>query len=53
MALNAAQSKLHVEVSGAALASRLQCPALVGLVFGTVPARRAAALSPVDALAWE
>lgn len=53
LALNAAQAKLHVEVSGAALALAFAVSSLVGLVFGTVPARRAAALSPVDALARE
>jgi macrolide transport system ATP-binding/permease protein len=52
-ALNAAQDKLVVSVSWAALGVAFAVSSAVGLVFGTVPARRAAALSPVDALARE
>ncbi len=52
-ALNAAQDKLWVSVSWAALGVAFAVSSAVGLVFGTVPARRAAALSPVDALARE
>jgi macrolide transport system ATP-binding/permease protein len=52
-ALNAAQDKLAVSVSWAALGVAFAVSSVVGLVFGTVPARRAAALSPVDALARE
>ncbi len=52
-ALNAAQQTLHVSVSWQALAVAFGVSSAVGLVFGTVPARRAAALSPVDALARE
>ena len=52
-ALNAAQDKLLVSVSWAALGVAFAVSSAVGLVFGTVPARRAAALSPVDALARE
>jgi macrolide transport system ATP-binding/permease protein len=52
-ALNAAQQTLHVSVSWQALAVAFGVSSTVGLVFGTVPARRAAALSPVDALARE
>jgi macrolide transport system ATP-binding/permease protein len=52
-ALNAAQDKLFVSVSWAALGVAFAVSSAVGLVFGTVPARRAAALSPVDALARE
>jgi macrolide transport system ATP-binding/permease protein len=51
--LNAAQDKLFVTVSWAALAVAFAVSSAVGLVFGTVPARRAAALTPVDALARE
>ncbi|MBH9579334.1 ATP-binding cassette domain-containing protein [Inhella proteolytica] len=51
--INAAQSDLKVEVSWAALGVAFAVSSLVGLIFGTLPARRAAALSPVDALARE
>ena len=51
--LNAAQDTLKVDVSWAALAVAFAVSSAVGLIFGTVPARRAAALSPVDALARE
>ncbi|MBW8847011.1 MAG: ATP-binding cassette domain-containing protein [Burkholderiales bacterium] len=52
-ALNAAQEHLKVIVSWAALGVAFAVSSGVGLVFGTLPARRAAALSPVDALARE
>ncbi|MDR7332315.1 ABC transporter permease [Roseateles asaccharophilus] len=52
-ALNAAQQHVHVVVSWAALGVAFAVSSAVGLVFGTLPARRAAALSPVDALARE
>ncbi len=51
--LNAAQDTLKVDVSWAALSVAFAVSSAVGLIFGTVPARRAAALSPVDALARE
>ncbi len=51
--LGAAQDTLKVDVSWAALGVAFAVSSAVGLVFGTVPARRAAALSPVDALARE
>jgi macrolide transport system ATP-binding/permease protein len=51
--LNAAQQHLHVTISWAALGVAFAVSSVVGLVFGTLPARRAAALSPVDALARE
>jgi macrolide transport system ATP-binding/permease protein len=51
--INAAQSDLKVEVSWAALGVAFAVSSLVGLAFGTLPAKRAAALSPVDALARE
>lgn len=52
-ALNAVQKDLHVQVSWAALGVAFAVSSSVGLLFGTLPARRAAALSPVDALARE
>jgi macrolide transport system ATP-binding/permease protein len=52
-ALNAAQQRLHVDISWAALGVAFTVSSAVGLLFGTLPARRAAALSPVDALARE
>jgi macrolide transport system ATP-binding/permease protein len=52
-ALNAAQQHLHVVISWAALGVAFAVSSGVGLVFGTLPARRAAALSPVDALVRE
>jgi len=51
--VNAAQQHLHVDISWAALGVAFAVSSGVGLVFGTLPARRAAALSPVDALARE
>jgi putative ABC transport system permease protein len=51
--LNAVQKELHVSVDLTALAVAFAVSSVVGLVFGTLPARRAAALSPVDALARE
>ena len=50
-ALNAAQGHLKVIISWAALGVAFAVSSGVGLIFGTLPARRAAALSPVDALA--
>ena len=52
-ALGAVQDALEVSVSWDALAVAFAVSSAVGLIFGTVPARRAAALSPVDALARE
>ena len=51
--LNAAQQMLRVSVDWQALLVAFAVSSGVGLIFGTVPARRAAALSPVDALARE
>jgi macrolide transport system ATP-binding/permease protein len=51
--LNAAQKHVEVVISWAALGVAFAVSSGVGLVFGTLPARRAAALSPVDALARE
>ncbi|MFZ5549166.1 MAG: ATP-binding cassette domain-containing protein [Pseudomonadota bacterium] len=53
LGMNALQKELVVVVSWSALALAFAVSSLVGLVFGTLPARRAAALSPVDALARE
>lgn len=50
---NAAQQMLHVRVDWTALGVAFVVSSGVGLLFGTLPARRAAALSPVDALARE
>lgn len=52
-AINAVQKELQVVLSSGALVLAFIVSSLVGLVFGTLPARRAAALSPVDALARE
>jgi macrolide transport system ATP-binding/permease protein len=51
--LNAAQQHLKVIISWGAVGVAFAVSSIVGLVFGTLPARRAAALSPVDALARE
>ncbi len=53
LGLNAAQSQLKVGLSLSAVALAFVVSSAVGLIFGTLPARRAAALSPVDALARE
>ncbi len=50
---NAAQQMLHVQVDWTALGVAFVVSSGVGLLFGTLPARQAAALSPVDALARE
>ncbi|MCE4555202.1 ABC transporter permease [Roseateles cellulosilyticus] len=52
-ALNAVQKQVDVVVSWTALGVAFAVSSGVGLVFGTLPARRAAALSPVEALARE
>lgn len=49
-AINAAQTQLSVHVTGGAVGVAFVVSSVVGVVFGTVPARRAAALSPVIAL---
>ncbi len=51
--LNVVQQELKVQVSWGALGVAFAVSSAVGLLFGTLPARRAAALSPVDALARE
>ncbi len=51
--INAAQQLLKVEISWAAVCVAFGVSSAVGLIFGTLPARRAAALSPVEALARE
>jgi macrolide transport system ATP-binding/permease protein len=50
---NAAQSRLRMEVDLWAMLAAFGVSALVGVLSGTWPAKRAAALSPVDALARE
>ena len=51
--INAVQQTLRVQVDAVALALAFLVSSGIGLAFGTLPARRAAALSPVDALARE
>jgi len=51
--VNAVQQMLKVEVSWKALSVAFAVSSAIGVLFGTMPARRAAALSPVDALARE
>jgi macrolide transport system ATP-binding/permease protein len=51
--VNAVQQMLHVVVSWKALGVAFAVSSAIGVLFGTMPARRAAALSPVDALARE
>ncbi|HEY1393254.1 MAG TPA: ATP-binding cassette domain-containing protein [Methylibium sp.] len=53
LGFNHAQRQLHVSVSWDALLVAFVVSSGVGLLFGTLPARRAAGLSPVDALARE
>ncbi|NOT87772.1 MAG: ATP-binding cassette domain-containing protein [Lysobacter sp.] len=50
---NAAQSRMRLEVDLAALVAAFTVSALVGILSGTWPAKRAAALSPVEALSRE
>ena len=50
---NAAQSRLRLEVDLAALLAAFTVSAVVGILSGTWPAKRAAALSPVEALSRE
>jgi macrolide transport system ATP-binding/permease protein len=53
LGFNSVQHQLKVVVSWDALLVAFAVSSAVGLIFGTLPARRAAALSPVDALARE
>ncbi len=53
LGFNNVQHQLKVVVSWDALLVAFAVSSAVGVIFGTVPARRAAALSPVDALARE
>jgi macrolide transport system ATP-binding/permease protein len=53
LGFNHVQHQLQVAVSWDALLVAFAVSSGVGLLFGTLPARRAAALSPVDALARE
>ena len=50
---NAVQSRMRLEVDLAALVAAFTISAVVGILSGTWPAKRAAALSPVDALSRE
>lgn len=51
--INQVQHMMEVRISLGALALAFGVSSAVGLVFGTLPARRAAALNPVEALARE
>ncbi len=51
--ISAVQPQLDLNVSWTALVAAFVVSSAVGLLFGTLPARRAAALSPVDALSRE
>ncbi|HEY1089916.1 MAG TPA: ATP-binding cassette domain-containing protein [Burkholderiaceae bacterium] len=53
LGFNSVQTQLKVVVSWEALLVAFAVSSAVGLIFGTLPAKRAAALSPVDALARE
>jgi macrolide transport system ATP-binding/permease protein len=53
LAFNRVQHQLHVSISWDALLLAFAVSSAVGLLFGTLPARRAAGLSPVDALTRE
>jgi macrolide transport system ATP-binding/permease protein len=53
LGFNTVQQQLHVSISWSAVLVAFAVSSGVGLIFGTLPARRAAALSPVDALARE
>jgi macrolide transport system ATP-binding/permease protein len=53
LAFNHVQHQLHVSISWDALLVAFAVSSAVGLLFGTLPARRAAGLSPVDALTRE
>ncbi|MFZ2753702.1 MAG: ATP-binding cassette domain-containing protein [Lysobacteraceae bacterium] len=50
---NAAQSRMRLEVDLTALVAAFTVSAVVGILSGTWPAKRAAALSPVEALSRE
>jgi macrolide transport system ATP-binding/permease protein len=51
--VNAAQDQIAIEISGKAVLLAFGVSSAIGLIFGTLPARRAAALSPVEALSRE
>jgi putative ABC transport system permease protein len=43
----------HIPISGLSVVIAIFVASLVGIIFGTVPATRAAQLDPVQALHWE
>jgi macrolide transport system ATP-binding/permease protein len=53
LVVNLAQKRIVFEIDSVALLAAVGISSAVGILFGTLPARRAAALSPVDALARE
>jgi macrolide transport system ATP-binding/permease protein len=50
---NAMQADVTIEISGKAVALAFGVSSFIGLLFGTLPAQRAALLSPVEALSRE
>ncbi|TXH40868.1 MAG: ATP-binding cassette domain-containing protein, partial [Burkholderiaceae bacterium] len=50
---NAVQDKIVLDISGKSVLLAFSVSSAIGLIFGTLPAKRAASLSPVEALARE
>ena len=51
--VRASGSSIHLVYSGASIAAAFVCSTVIGVVFGFLPARNAARLDPVEALARE